>query len=246
METSFYLRSYQILLVPRQSRGFSRIIKAYFMREHPLQAKKRDMLRRQLRARGIADPRVLQAMEKIPREQFVPYDSVNEAYDDRALGIGYGQTISQPYIVALMSEALELDGSETVLEIGTGCGYQTAILAELAHEVLSVERLPSLAEQAQKSIVELGYHNVTISTGDGTLGWPQRAPFARIIVTAMAAACPPALFEQLAEGGILVIPLGDRDSQILEAIRKVDGCMETTALSGCRFVPLIGEQGWSR
>jgi protein-L-isoaspartate(D-aspartate) O-methyltransferase len=214
------------------------------MEERHLRTMKRDMLRRQLRSRGIVDPRVLRAMEKIPRERFVPPESIAEAYADRALGIGCGQTISQPYMVALMTEALELEGSETVLEIGTGCGYQTAVLAELAREVLSIERLAPLAEQAQKTLNELGYRQVRIRTGDGTLGWPERAPFSRIIVTAMACECPPALFEQLAEGGILVIPLGDRESQILEAIRKVDGRPQSTALSGCRFVPLIGEQGW--
>ena len=216
------------------------------MEERQLRAMKLDMLRRQLRGRGIADPRVLGAMEKIPRERFVPPESTADAYADRALGIGCDQTISQPYMVALMTEALELDGSETVLEIGTGSGYQTAVLAELAREVLSIERLPPLVAEARKTLDELGYRQVTIRAGDGTLGWPERAPFTRIIVTAMAAECPPALFAQLAEGGILVIPLGGRDSQILETIRKVEGRKQSTALSGCRFVPLIGEQGWPR
>ncbi len=214
------------------------------MEEQQLRSAKRKMLHRQLRDRGIVDPRVLEAMEKIPRERFVPFELVDQAYADRALGIGCGQTISQPFIVALMTEALELDGSETVLEIGTGSGYQTAILAELAREVLSIERKSPLVGQARKTLDELGYRNVTIRIGDGTLGWPERAPFSRIIATAMAYECPPALFEQLAEGGILVIPLGDRESQILEAIRKIEGRMQSIALSGCRFVPLIGEQGW--
>ena len=214
------------------------------MEEHLLSAAKLDMLRRQLRGRGIVDPRVLKAMGKVPREKFLPPELISEAYSDRALNIGLGQTISQPYIVSLMTEALELKGGETVLEIGTGCGYQTAVLAELVREVLSIERLAEFADQARITLDQLGYPNVTIRTGDGTLGWPERAPFSRIIVTAMAAECPPALFDQLAEGGILVIPLGGRDAQILEAIRKVDGRMQSTALSGCRFVPLIGAQGW--
>jgi protein-L-isoaspartate(D-aspartate) O-methyltransferase len=214
------------------------------MDEHYYPAAKLDMLRRQLRGRGIVDLRVLRAMEKVPRERFVSPLNSDEAYADRALPIGYGQTISQPYIVALMTEAMELQGAETVLEIGTGSGYQTAVLAELAGEVLSIERLPLLADEARRTLAELGYGNVTIRTGDGTLGWPERAPFDRIIATAMAAECPPALFDQLAEGGILVIPLGDRDAQILEAIRKVNGRRQSTALSGCRFVPLIGRHGW--
>jgi protein-L-isoaspartate(D-aspartate) O-methyltransferase len=214
------------------------------MEENPLAAEKNNMLRRQLRGRGIIDPRVLQAMEKIPRERFVPPESKDEAYADRALAIGCDQTISQPYIVALMTEAMQLEGDETVLEVGSGSGYQTAVLAELSREVLSIERLPLLADRARQTLDELGYRNVTIRTGDGTLGWPDRAPFARILVAAMAAECPLALFDQLAEGGILVIPLGGRSSQVLEAIRKVNGNMHSTSLSGCRFVPLIGEQGW--
>jgi protein-L-isoaspartate(D-aspartate) O-methyltransferase len=218
--------------------------KAIEMEEHFLARMKRDMLRRQLKGRGIVDPRVLDAMERVPRERFVPTELIDEAYADRALCIGCGQTISQPFMVAMMTEALELEGGETVLEIGTGCGYQTAVLAELVPEVLSIERLDPLAKQSWQTLEALGYRNVTIRTGDGTLGWPERAPFARIIVTAMAADCPPALFEQLAEGGILVIPLGGRESQNLQAIRKVNGRMISTSLSGCRFVPLIGEQGW--
>jgi protein-L-isoaspartate(D-aspartate) O-methyltransferase len=214
------------------------------MEQNTLSAKKREMLRRQLRGRGIADTRVLHAMGKVPRERFVPPEAMDEAYADHALAIGSGQTISQPYIVALMTEALELSGGEKVLEIGTGCGYQAAVLAELARDVLSIERLAPLADQARQKLADLSYGNVTVRTGDGTLGWPERAPFERIIVTAMAAECPPALFEQLAEGGILVIPLGDRNSQVLEVIRKFEGRKHATAISGCRFVPLIGEQGW--
>jgi protein-L-isoaspartate(D-aspartate) O-methyltransferase len=214
------------------------------MEDFRLQTLKREMLRRQLKGRGIIDRRVLAAMQKVPRERFVSPTAADDAYADRALAIGCGQTISQPFMVALMTQALELDGSESVLEIGTGSGYQTAILAEMATEVLSIERLAPLAEQATATLGELGYRNVTIRVGDGTLGWPERAPFFRIMATAMVAECPPALLEQLAEGGILVIPIGDRESQVLEAIRKVNGRPHPTALSGCRFVPLIGQQGW--
>ena len=206
---------------------------------------KLNMLRYQLRGRGIIDRRVLGAMEKIPRERFVSPQIRNEAYDDRALGIACGQTISQPYIVALMTQALELSGTEKVLEVGTGSGYQTAILAELAAEVISVERHELLSHEAAKTLEELGYKNVRLIVGDGSLGWPDAAPYDRIIVTAMVAQCPRALLDQLAEDGILVIPIGSRDSQMLQAIRNVKSGRRITNLSGCRFVPLIGAQGWS-
>jgi protein-L-isoaspartate(D-aspartate) O-methyltransferase len=213
--------------------------------EYRFTDQKNDMIRRQLRDRGILDPRVLDAMQKVARERFVPTESSKDAYSDQALRIGCGQTISQPYIVALMTEALELSSDETVLEIGTGSGYQTAVLAELAAEVLSLERMEPLAEQARQTLASMGYRNVAIRSGDGTLGWPERAPFSRIIATATAEQCPPALFDQLAEDGILVIPLGNYESQILYAIRKQHGRANFTALCGCRFVPLIGEQGWA-
>ena len=205
---------------------------------------KQQMLRKQLRQRGIHDRRVLAAMAKVPRERFVTPEAFSEAYADRALAIDCNQTISQPYIVALMSEALELSGGETVLEIGTGSGYQTAILAELAREVVSVERHQELSARAGVLLPELGYRNITLVLGDGTLGWTARAPFDRIIVTAAAAECPPALFEQLKEEGILVVPLGRRDYQTLQAIRKVSGSPKAVTLSPCRFVPLVGSQGW--
>jgi protein-L-isoaspartate(D-aspartate) O-methyltransferase len=143
-----------------------------------------------------------------------------------------------------MTQALELTGEETVLEIGTGSGYQTAILAELAKEVISIERHAALSSQAAERLAELEYHNVTLLTGDGTLGWPDRAPYDRIIVTAMAARCPPSLFAQLAAGGILVIPVGDSSCQVLQAIKKVGGSPHATSLSMCRFVPLVGAEGW--
>lgn len=214
------------------------------MSEVDSQAAKIQMVRRQLRARGICDERVLEAMSRVPRERFVTPELRDEAYADGALSIDCGQTISQPYIVGLMTEALDLYGSEKVLEVGTGSGYQTAILAELAAEVVSIERHSLLSELAAKTLKELGYQNVRLLIGDGSLGWPDAAPYNRIIVTAMAAECPRALLEQLAEDGILIIPIGNRDSQMLQAIRNVKGNLEITNLSGCRFVPLIGAQGW--
>jgi protein-L-isoaspartate(D-aspartate) O-methyltransferase len=210
-----------------------------------LQSAREEMLRVQLRHRGIRDERVLHAMAKVRRERFVLPENIDQAYADRALGIDCGQTISQPYIVALMTEALELSGGEKVLEIGTGSGYQAAILAELAREVVSVERHAALSAEAAALLSDLGYGNVTPVVSDGTLGWPQGAPYDRIIVTAMADQCPPPLLEQLVEGGILVIPLGNRDYQTLQAIRKVDGLPQARDLSPCRFVPLVGKHGWA-
>lgn len=203
------------------------------------------MLWRQLSERGITNQRVLAAMGKIPRERFVPPEMHGEAYADRALGIDCGQTISQPYMVGLMTEVLELSGTEKVLEIGTGSGYQTAILAELAAEVISIERHALLSQQADKILQELGYKNVRLFVGDGTLGRPDLAPYDRIMVTAMAAKCPPALFDQVREGGIIVIPIGGYEHQVLQVIKKVSDAAKTTDLTGCRFVPLIGAQGWS-
>jgi len=205
---------------------------------------RREMLHQQLQRRGIDDENVLAAMGRIARERFVSGRMLNQAYADRALPIGCGQTISQPYIVALMSQTLACFGHETVLEIGTGSGYQTAILAEIAREVISIERFADLSKQAGALLGELGYRNVTLAVGDGTLGWPSRAPYDRIIVTAAAARSPPALFEQLREKGILVIPVGEYDYQHLQVIRKVDGSPRSTKLSPCRFVPLVGAQGW--
>jgi len=204
------------------------------------------MLRAQLQRRGIADHRVLAAMGKVPRERFIAEELLEEAYADRALPIDCGQTVSQPYIVGLMTEALGLSGDEKVLEIGTGSGYQTAILAELVREVVSIERIDALSRQAGNMLSELGYRNVTLLVGDGTQGCAERSPFDRILVTAAAPECPPALFGQLATGGILVIPLGGRDYQVLQTIEKITGGRKTRTLSACRFVPLIGEQGWSR
>ncbi len=209
-----------------------------------LQEARNDMVLKQLLHRGIRNPRVLDAMRKVPRERFLPPSQRDRAYADQALPVDCQQTISQPYIVALMTEAMELDGEQRVLEVGTGTGYQTAILAELAREVVTIERHAALSEQAARVLNELGYRNIEARVGDGTLGCPERAPFDAVMVTAAASRCPPALFEQLREGGVLVIPLGGRDVQTLEAVCKVGGAPESESLSACRFVPLIGEQGW--
>jgi protein-L-isoaspartate(D-aspartate) O-methyltransferase len=203
---------------------------------------RRDMVAEQLQRRGIGDARVLSAMGKVRREMFVPPGERSEAYADRALMLDHGQTISQPYIVALMTEALELSGRESVLEIGTGSGYQTAILCELAQSVVSVERHAELSARAGAALKTLDYTNYTLVVGDGTYGWREFAPYDRIIVTAAAQRMPQILFDQLREGGVLVIPIGPSESQTLQAIRKVDGKPEVKELSGCRFVPLVGSE----
>jgi protein-L-isoaspartate(D-aspartate) O-methyltransferase len=196
------------------------------------------MVAEQIRARGVRDARVLDAMTRVPREQFVPPALRSEAYDDHPLSIGHGQTISQPYIVGYMSEALRLDPSHRVLEIGTGCGYQTAVLAELAAEVFSVELLPQLADRARETLSALGYTNVHIRTGDGHEGWPEHAPYDRILGAAAPAAVPPALTAQLADGGILVMPIGTA-YQELRVLQKHGDRLDTLATLPVRFVPMI-------
>jgi protein-L-isoaspartate(D-aspartate) O-methyltransferase len=200
------------------------------------------MVAEQLERRGIRNSRVLAAMGKVRREVFVPPDEIADAYADRALALEHGQTISQPYIVALMTEALELTGDETVLEIGTGSGYQCAVLCALARWVVSVERHAELSARAGAALKILGYVNYTLVVGDGTYGWREFAPYDRIIVTAAAQRVPQTLFDQLREGGILVIPIGPSEAQTLQAIRKVDGNPVPRELSGCRFVPLVGSE----
>jgi len=203
------------------------------------------MVREQIEARGIRDKRLLEAMRKVPRHLFVDEALWPQAYNDYPLPIGDGQTISQPYIVALMTEALELKGNENVLEIGTGSGYQTAILAELAQNVFTVERIASLKEKAKAVLDALGYYNIAYRIGDGTLGWPEAAPFQGIIVTAGAPDIPPPYLEQLDVFGKLVIPIGDRSAQVLYKITKLtDGSLIKENLGGCRFVPLLGKHGW--
>lgn len=206
-------------------------------------ARKR-MVKTQIAARGIKDPRVLRAMLKVPRHLFVEEALKDQAYGDYPLPIGEGQTISQPYIVALMTEALELKGREKVLEIGTGSGYQTAILAELARWVYSIERYPSLARRAKRILDALGYHNVIIRVGDGTKGWPEMAPFDAIIVTAAGPKIPEPLIEQLAEGGRLVMPVGDEWSQFLVKVVKKGGKLYQENLGAARFVKLVGTHGF--
>ena len=203
------------------------------------------MVAEQLARRGIRDARVLRAMGKIPRHRFVDEALVGRAYGDYPLPIGEAQTISQPYMVALMTEALELTGHERVLEIGTGSGYQTAVLAELCGKVFSVERLKGLADRALRTLDSLGHYNVLVRVGDGTLGWREEAPFDAILVTAGAPAVPEALADQLKVKGRLVIPVGDGYSQTLRKGVRGDDGIEWGELGGCVFVKLIGRNGWS-
>ena len=202
------------------------------------------MVRTQIEARGVRDRRVLEAMRAVPRHLFIPGHTIGSAYRDSPLPIGQGQTISQPYIVALMTELLELRGKEKVLEIGTGSGYQAAILSQLAGRVISVERIPQLAQEAADLLARLGYENVHVKVGDGTLGWPAEAPYDAIMVTAASPQVPEPLKEQLADGGRLVVPVGPRWTQDLVRIRRMGDQLHTETLIGVAFVPLIGEHGW--
>ncbi len=204
------------------------------------------MVQNQLVSRGIKDSRVLDAMRRVPRHLFVENSAQENAYDDMALPLSMGQTISQPYMVAIMTELLDLQGDEKVLEIGTGSGYQAAILAELSKEVFTIERISLLAEDAKQRLHSLNYDNVHVKVGDGTLGWPDASPFDRIIITAAAPKIPDPLMEQLATGGILVIPVGSRYSQQLLRIRKSAEGMIQEYHTPCVFVPLIGEHGWRK
>jgi protein-L-isoaspartate(D-aspartate) O-methyltransferase len=199
----------------------------------------------QIAHRGISDLRLLAVMRQVPRHLFVPRHLWGQAYNDYPLPIGEDQTISQPYIVALMTEALELRDTDRVLEIGTGSGYQAAILAALAREVFSIERLPSLAHNAERLLDSLGSKNVQVRVGDGTLGWPEAAPFDAILVTAGSPQVPPPLIEQLGLAGRLVIPVGNHYSQSLTRLRRTkEGNIKTENLGGCRFVRLVGRHGW--
>jgi protein-L-isoaspartate(D-aspartate) O-methyltransferase len=203
------------------------------------------MVQRQLRRRDVKDERVLAAMERVPRELFLPEGLRGRAYDDAALPIGGGQTMSQPYMVAKMSELLSLDGDERVLDVGTGSGYHAAVLAELAQEVVTIERVPELAERARQNLRAAGYDNVEVRVGDGTLGVPDRAPYDAIAVAAAAPLLPESLYDQLKVGGRIVVPVGGRSNQRLELIvRSPEGPAVVRSVP-CRFVPLLGEEGFS-
>lgn len=211
------------------------------MEEQKYRERRERMVKTQLIPRGIKDQRVLDVLTKVPRHLFVDPVQRHMAYSDHPLPIGLEQTISQPYIVALMTQSLALKGNENVLEIGTGSGYQTAVLAELARHVYTVERLPQLSEKAQNILQELQYNNISFRVGDGTGGWPEKAPFEAILVAAASESVPPALIEQLSLGGRMVIPVGDSPVQDLLLITKNQQGIEEQNLCGCRFVPLIRE-----
>ena len=206
---------------------------------------RQEMVETQLLPRGITDEAVLEAMRSVPRHLFVAPGMESRAYGDHALPIGEGQTISQPFMVALMTQSLELTGSERVLEIGTGSGYQTAVLAELAEQVFSIERVGSLASRARQVLEELGAANVAIRVGDGSIGWTEFEPYDRIIVTAGAPEVPQSLVEQLGDPGIMAVPVGSQGLQQLRIIERSDGEVRTRDSGGCVFVPLVGREGWS-
>jgi protein-L-isoaspartate(D-aspartate) O-methyltransferase len=202
------------------------------------------MVNMQLRERGIRDERVLAAMGKVPREAFVSPEFGREAYSDGPLPIGAGQTVSQPYMVAAMVEALEVQPSDRVLEVGTGTGYEAAVLGELASEVWTIERHAVLAEKARQILAELGYRNVHVVYGDGSPGLPEHGPFDKIVVAAGAPHAPPSLIAQLAEGGVLAVPVGNRVEQQLQIVRQSGGVITTSRHVLCCFVPLVGAEGW--
>jgi protein-L-isoaspartate(D-aspartate) O-methyltransferase len=204
------------------------------------------MVEVQLRQRGIRDERVLAAMGKVPRENFIAPEFAHEAYADGPLPIGAGQTVSQPYMVAVMVEALELQSTDRVLEVGTGTGYEAAVLGELASEVWTIERHAELAANAQRILAEMGYRNVHVVCGDGSLGQPEHAPFDGIVVAAGAPQAPPSLIAQLAEGGRMVVPVGNRVEQQLQVVRRIDEGIVTSSHVLCCFVPLVGAEGWQQ
>lgn len=205
-----------------------------------------EMVEKQLRRRGIEDSAVLAAMLAVPRHEFVPHELRSRAYEDLPLPIGGGQTISQPYIVAAMTSTLHLQPTDRAVEIGTGLGYQAAVLSLLAKEVFTIERQPELASAASEKLARLGYLNVHVHCGDGTLGLPEFAPFDAILVAAAAPAAPQPLLAQLAEGGRIIIPVGDADNQELQLIAKRAGNFSTKIMEGCRFVPLVGHHAWQK
>lgn len=203
------------------------------------------MVDEQISGRGIKDEKVIRAMLEVPRHKFVGENLRTQAYNDYPLPIGSGQTISQPYMVALMTELMNLSGKEKVLEIGTGSGYQTAILAEVSSQVFTIERVPELSLSARQKIEGLGYSNVVFRVGDGTIGWPEYAPYDRVLITAGAPDIPNSLFNQVVDGGIMVVPIGDRNYQILNVVKNDGGNPKTEKSVECTFVPLLGKEGWS-
>ncbi len=214
--------------------------------DDPYREQRRLMVIRQLEPRGITDPRVLDAMGRVPRHEFVPAAARDRAYRDGPLPIGHGQTISQPYMVAVMTQSARIRPEHRVLEIGTGCGYQAAVLSLLARQVFTVERIPELAHSAGRRLERLGYTNVSVAQADGTIGLPAEAPFDAILVTAGAPSVPDPLLEQLAVGGRLVIPVQEGLAQVLYTCVRGEEGVERNCGEACTFVPLIGEHGWSR
>jgi protein-L-isoaspartate(D-aspartate) O-methyltransferase len=212
----------------------------------PYEPARLHMVDEQLRRRGIRDQRVLAAFARVPRHEFLPRELWNEAYEDRPVKIGEGQTMSQPYMHASMLAAAQIDPDDVVLEVGTGSGYQTALLAELAAEVFTIEVFPSLAEHAQQVLARLNYTQIVIRVGDGSLGWPEAAPFDVVIVSAASPRVPPALLEQLRMGGALVIPVGDTREQNVWLLERTPDGVTRHVLEGCRFVPLLGRHGFPR
>jgi len=215
-----------------------------FSEEEQYARERRRMVETQLRNRGIGDERVLGAIRRIPRHEFVPLDFRSQAYGDHPIPIGENQTISQPFIIALSLQALSLDGSESVLEVGTGSGYQTGLLAALARVVYSMERYATLALGAETILSRLGLSNVRVVVGDGSHGWPEFSPFDAIVVSAAAPSVPQSLLDQLSDKGRIVIPVGAPQAQELQLVRKQDGKAVVEVLEGCRFVPLIGAEGY--
>ena len=208
------------------------------------EGERKRMVDQQMRHRGICDRRVLAALDKVPRHRFLPEPNDPAAYNDYPLPIGDGQTISQPYMVALMTECLKLKGDERVLEIGTGSGYQAAILGELSRRVITIERFAALADRARGTLAELGYHNIEVLVGDGSLGYPKAAPYDAVIVTAAAPEVARPWVDQLTERGRLVVPLGDRWGQHLTVVTKRGDKLDYQSVCGCVFVPLVGKLGW--
>jgi len=228
-------------LIHKKLKGLQR----FMSHNHDFKFARERMVQNQLLTRGIKDEGVLQAMGKVPRHLFVEEALAGEAYNDHPVPIGEKQTISQPYIVALMTEALELTGKENTLEIGTGSGYQTAILAELSSRVYTIERIKSLLVNARKLLAQLGYDNILFKAFDGTLGWKEHSPFDAIMVTAGAPHLPEPLIDQLADNGRMIVPLGDKHTQELVKITKRGKELQHENMGGCRFVSLIGVHGWS-